>query len=144
MTHIDAADLIKHTRYFRRPRHLVSHSTLHSYYRLLLRPQRHVHARRVHEQQEQTSIGVRYRKMTSGTCWMRMKQVPLNSPSTAVMTPFSLQHRYPYVAISAHACIPLSFPHIDLRIYLSRASLLDLDILLSGCDGVDGCFCDRI
>jgi hypothetical protein len=68
------------------------------------------------------------------------KQVPLNSPSTTssnisplalLSTPFFLQHRYPFVAVSAHACISLSFPHIHLRIYLSRASLLDLDILLS-------------
>jgi hypothetical protein len=79
------------------------------------------------------------------------KQVPLNSPSTSynislalpAITHFFLQHRYPFVAISAHACITLSFPRIHLRIYLSRASLLDLDILLSGCGVVDGRFCDR-
>lgn len=70
------------------------------------------------------------------------KQVSLNSPSTSYnISPtlyhpgFFLQHRYPFVAISAHACITLSFPRIHLRIYLSRASL-DLDILLSRCTDV--------
>lgn len=140
---IDAADLTKHTRYFRRPRRPVSHSTLRSYSRPLLRLPRHVHARRVHELREQTSIGVRYRKRTSGTCWTMTKQVLLNSPSTAIIsrptaiTHFFLQHRYPFVAIPAHACITLSFPRIHPGIYLSRALLLDLDILLSGCGGVD-------
>jgi hypothetical protein len=44
----DAVDLTKHTRYFRRLRHPVSHLTLHSYSKLLLRLPRHDRARRAH------------------------------------------------------------------------------------------------
>jgi hypothetical protein len=88
---IDAADLTKLTRYFHRRRHPVSHSTLHSYSRPLLRHPRHVHARRVHELWEQTSIRVRYRKRTNGTCWMMTRQVPLNSLSTGYnISPYPL------------------------------------------------------
>lgn len=126
---IDAADLTKHTRYFRRPRRPVFHSTLRSYSRPLLRLPRHVHARRVHELREQTNIGVRYRKRTSGTCWMMTKQVLLNSPSTSYNISISPYRYHPLfsatsLSICSNTCTRLYHtffsPHPSWNLFVLR------------------------
>jgi hypothetical protein len=98
----DTVVLTKHTRYFHRPRPLVSHSTLHSYSKLPPRLPRHDRARRALALRGQTRIRVRYRKRTSGTCWTMTKQLPPNSPSNHHydISPYPFPHFHPATSLS--------------------------------------------
>jgi hypothetical protein len=90
---IHAVVLIKHTHYFHHPHHPASHSTLHNYSKPLLPPLRRDRARRAHVPRGQSRPGATYPRRMSGICWMMMKQVLPNSPSTIiqyhVLSPFA-------------------------------------------------------